>query len=121
MFCLSFPAIMAIRKRFPNARITVIAGKIPAQFIGKLGLVDDVMPIDRVALLRGNKLRSIGQIFKFVGEVRRRKFDFVIDLHSLSESNLLGFLSGAKATFRQPFWPLAELDEQLQTCTAGRR
>lgn len=93
---LSFPAIMAIRKRFPNARITVIAGKIPAQFIGKLGLVDDVMPIDRVALLRGNKLRSIGQIFKFVGEVRRRKFDFVIDLHSLSESNLLGFLSGAR-------------------------
>jgi ADP-heptose:LPS heptosyltransferase len=92
---LSFPAIVAIRKRFPTARITVIAGKIPAQLIEKLGLVDDVMPVDRVALLRGNKLRSIGQIFKFVGEVRRRKFDFVIDLHSLSESNLLGFLSGA--------------------------
>jgi ADP-heptose:LPS heptosyltransferase len=93
---LSFPAIMAIRKRFPNARITVIAGKIPAQFIGKLGLIDDVMPIDRVALLKGNKFRSIGQIFKFVAEVRRRKFDFVIDLHSLSESNLLGFLTGAR-------------------------
>jgi ADP-heptose:LPS heptosyltransferase len=28
-------------------------------------------------------------------EVRRRKFDFVVDLHSLSETNLLGFLSGA--------------------------
>jgi ADP-heptose:LPS heptosyltransferase len=93
---LSFPAIVAIRKRFPTARITVIAGKIPAQFIGKLGLVDDVMPIDRIALLKGNKFRSIGQIFKFVAEVRRRKFDFVIDLHSLSESNLLGFLSGAR-------------------------
>jgi heptosyltransferase-1 len=93
---LSFPAILAIRKRFPTARITVIAGKIPAQFIGKLGLVDDVMPIDRVALLTGNKILSIGQIFKFVAAVRRRKFDFVIDLHSLSESNLLGFLSGAR-------------------------
>jgi ADP-heptose:LPS heptosyltransferase len=93
---LSFPAILAIRKRFPTARITVIAGKIPAQFIGKLGLVDDVMPVDRVALLRGNKFRSIGKIFKLVAEVRRRKFDLVIDLHSLSESNLLGFLSGAR-------------------------
>ena len=29
-------------------------------------------------------------------DVRRRKFDFVIDLHSLSETNLLGFLSGAR-------------------------
>jgi heptosyltransferase II len=28
--------------------------------------------------------------------VRNRKFDFVIDLHSLAETNLLGFLSGAK-------------------------
>jgi ADP-heptose:LPS heptosyltransferase len=27
--------------------------------------------------------------------VRGRKFDFVVDLHSLSETNLLGFLSGA--------------------------
>jgi heptosyltransferase-1 len=27
--------------------------------------------------------------------VRRKKFDFVIDLHSLSETNVLGFLSGA--------------------------
>jgi ADP-heptose:LPS heptosyltransferase len=32
---------------------------------------------------------------KLVKEVRRAKFDFVIDLHSLSETNLLGFLSGA--------------------------
>jgi heptosyltransferase I len=93
---LSFPAILAIRKRFPNARVTVIAGKIPALFIGRLGLVDDVLPIDRVALLKGNKLRSIAEILKFVADVRRRKFDLVIDLHSLSESNLLGFLSGAR-------------------------
>jgi len=30
-----------------------------------------------------------------VKNVRRSQFDFVIDLHSLSETNLLGFLSGA--------------------------
>jgi len=38
---------------------------------------------------------SVVQIFKLVQNVRRRNFDFVIDLHSLSETNLLGFLSGA--------------------------
>ncbi len=32
---------------------------------------------------------------KFVSRVRQAKFDFVIDLHSYYETNLLGFLSGA--------------------------
>jgi ADP-heptose:LPS heptosyltransferase len=30
-----------------------------------------------------------------VSQVRKARFDFVIDLHSLSETNILGFLSGA--------------------------
>jgi len=38
---------------------------------------------------------SVVRIGRLVREVRRRKFDFVVDLHSLSETNLLGFLSGA--------------------------
>lgn len=92
---LSLPALRAIRGRFPHARITVAVGK-PAREIVKLsGYADDVLEVDRVALRDGVKLVSIGRIFKFVGQVRRAKFDFVIDLHSLSETNLLGFLSGA--------------------------
>src|SRR5690242_21096755 len=31
-----------------------------------------------------------------VSDVRRRLFDLVIDLHSLYETNILGFLSGAR-------------------------
>jgi ADP-heptose:LPS heptosyltransferase len=93
---LALPAITAVRERFSEARITLVAGKLPAQLIDELKIVDEVIAVDRVALLRGNKLRSIGQITKLVGDVRRRKFDFVIDLHSLSETNLLCLLSGAK-------------------------
>jgi ADP-heptose:LPS heptosyltransferase len=37
------------------------------------------------------KLVSIARIIGLVKEVRRAKFDFAIDLHSLSEVNLLGF------------------------------
>jgi ADP-heptose:LPS heptosyltransferase len=43
----------------------------------------------------GFKPLSVFRVFKIVKEVRQKKFDFVIDLHSLSETNLLGFLSGA--------------------------
>jgi heptosyltransferase II len=94
---LALPAIRAIRERFPDAKVTLIAGKLPARLVNELKLVDDVIAVDRVALLHGNKLRSIGKIIRLVGDVRRREFDFVIDLHSLYETNLLGFLSGARA------------------------
>ena len=92
---LSLPALRAIRERFPKAKITVAIGKPGAEIINLSGFADDTLEVDRVALRDGVKLVSIGRIIKFVGEVRKAKYDFVIDLHSLSETNLLGFLSGA--------------------------
>jgi ADP-heptose:LPS heptosyltransferase len=92
---LSLPALRAIRERFPHARITIAVGKPGGEIIRLAGYADDVLEVDRVALRDGVKLVSIGRIFKFVGQVRKAKYDFVIDLHSLSETNLLGFLSGA--------------------------
>jgi ADP-heptose:LPS heptosyltransferase len=92
---LSLPALAAIRKRFPRARITVAVGKPGAEVIALSGFVDDTLFVDRVALRDGFKPLSVFRVFKLVKEVRAMRFDFVIDLHSLSETNLLGFLSGA--------------------------
>ena len=92
---LSLPALRAIRERFPRARITIAVGKPAGEIVRLSGYANDVLEVDRVALRDGVKLVSIGRIFKFVGQVRKAKYDFVIDLHSLSETNLLGFLSGA--------------------------
>ena len=92
---LGLPALRAIRERFPNARITVAAGKPANEVVAMSGCADEIFEVDRVGLRDGNTLISIGRIIKFVRRVRQAKFDFVIDLHSLSETNLLGFLSGA--------------------------
>lgn len=92
---LSLPALRAIRKKFPQARITVAVGKPGAEVIALSGYADETFVVDRVALRDGFKPVSIFRVFKIVQEVRQKKFDFVIDLHSLSETNLLGFLSGA--------------------------
>ncbi|HEV7683146.1 MAG TPA: glycosyltransferase family 9 protein [Pyrinomonadaceae bacterium] len=92
---LSLPALGALRKRFPRARITVAVGKPGAEVIALSGFADETLVVDRVALRDGFKPLSVFRVFKLVKEVRARKFDFVIDLHSLSETNLLGFLSGA--------------------------
>ena len=92
---LSLPALGAIRRRFPRARVTVAVGGAAAAVIEMAGVADEALAVDRVALRDGPKHLSVWQIGRLVRDVRRRKFDFVIDLHSLSETNLLGFLSGA--------------------------
>jgi ADP-heptose:LPS heptosyltransferase len=92
---LSLPALNAIRQRFPNAKITAMVGKPGTPIIQMSGSANTIMGVDRVALRDGPKLISIGKIIKIVKDVRAAKFDLVIDLHSLSETNVLGLLSGA--------------------------
>jgi ADP-heptose:LPS heptosyltransferase len=92
---LSLPALQAVRKRFPLARITVAVGKPGAEIVGLSGYADEILSVDRVGLRDGTKVISLVRVFKLVKQVRRSQFDFVIDLHSLSETNLLGFFSGA--------------------------
>ncbi len=93
---LSLPALQAIRARFPAAKITALLGKSSAAIAKLADVFDEEIIVDRVELRDGKKLRSINKIRQLVREIRRRKFDFIIDLHSLSETNLLGFLSGAR-------------------------
>jgi ADP-heptose:LPS heptosyltransferase len=92
---LSLPALRAIREKFPHARITVAVGKPGAPIVDLSGYSDATIVVDRVALRDGSKALAVFRIGKIVKQVRRERFDFVIDLHSLSETNLLGFISGA--------------------------
>ncbi|OLE54362.1 MAG: hypothetical protein AUG51_08825 [Acidobacteria bacterium 13_1_20CM_3_53_8] len=92
---LSLPALSAIRERFPRARITVAVGTSCAPVVEMSGYADTISAVDRVGLRDGPKPLSVWKIIQFVKKVRAEKFDFVIDLHSLSETNILGFLSGA--------------------------
>ena len=93
---LSLPAFRAVREKFPDARITAMIGKSGVEIVEISGFVDEKITVDRVALRDGNKINSIKEVLKIVKDARRRKFDFVIDLHSLYETNLLGYLSGAR-------------------------
>jgi ADP-heptose:LPS heptosyltransferase len=93
---LSLPALKAVREKFPAAKITAMIGKSGAEIVEISGFVDEKITVDRVKLRDGQKVNSIKEISQIVRDVRRRKFDLVIDLHSLYETNLLGFLSGAQ-------------------------
>ncbi|MBC7899113.1 MAG: glycosyltransferase family 9 protein [Saprospiraceae bacterium] len=93
---LSLPALRAIRRKFPYGNITVLAGKIPSEVIDLSGSADEIIPVDKVQLRQSSKIWSIWQILRLVKDVRSRKFDLIIDLHSLYETNLLAFFSGTK-------------------------
>ena len=92
---MSLPALRVVREQFPRARITVAVGKPAAEIIRMSGYSDATIEVDRVALRDGFKPLSILKVFRVAKDVRLRQFDFVIDLHSFAETNLLGFFSGA--------------------------
>jgi ADP-heptose:LPS heptosyltransferase len=92
---MSLPALRAIRARFPYAQVTVAVGKPGGELISLSGYANEILEVDRVGLRDGPKLISIGRILKLVSRVRKLQFDFVIDLHSYYETNVLGYLSGA--------------------------
>ena len=92
---MSLPALRAIRERFLLAQITIAVGKPGKELLNLSGYANEILEVDRVSLRDGPTLVSIGRILKFVSEVRKKNFDFVIDLHSYYETNILGFLSGA--------------------------
>src|SRR4051812_20684745 len=92
---MSLPALRAVREKFSHARVTIAVGKPAGEIIRMSGYADDTIDVDRVALRDGFKPLSVLRMFQLAADVRRRRFDFVIDLHSFAETNLLGFFSGA--------------------------
>jgi heptosyltransferase-1 len=93
---LALPTIKAVREKFADAKLTILSGRSTAGLIRLARVADEQIAVDRVALRDGNKVRSVAEILALVKNVRGRKFDLVIDLHSLYETNLLGYLSGAR-------------------------
>lgn len=93
---LSLPALSAIRHRFPHARISVFVAKIPSQVVELAEVADEIIAIDKAEYRRRHILWSAWQIVRLIASIRRKKFDLIIDLHSLYETNIFAFLSGAK-------------------------
>ncbi|MCY7377696.1 MAG: hypothetical protein LH472_17190 [Pyrinomonadaceae bacterium] len=76
---LSLPALKAVRIRFPKAKIMAMIGKSGAEIVEICGFADEKITVDRVKLRDGKKPASIAEVLKIVKNVRRRKFDFIVD------------------------------------------
>ena len=93
---LMMPALAELKRAFPNARLTLITGSQCASIAGLCPTIDAVVPIDRKALKNKPKLKAMREIYNLIRKVRDEGFDLVVDFHSLRETNLMTWLSGAR-------------------------
>ena len=91
----SLPVLTALRQRFPTAHLSWIVNSGYRSLLEGHPDLDDIVPFDRGAIRSGwwKALASYGQFFK---DLRRRRFDLVIDLQGLLRTGLMALASRAR-------------------------
>jgi len=95
----AIPAVAALRKRFPEARIDWLVERKHRE------LVDLVSAVDRTIVVEAPSLRGWTSA---VREMRRTAYDVAIDLQGLMKSAVLARASGARRTVGFSIWHLRE-------------
>ena len=90
----ALPVLTALRTRFPAATITWIVNKSYESLLAGHPDLTDTLAFDRAAFKQGVR-RIVSSTFAFAMELRRRRFDLVIDLQGLFRSGLMAWISGA--------------------------
>jgi ADP-heptose:LPS heptosyltransferase len=92
---LLIPTLKALRRNLPQATISVLVGHRCAPILEMCSAVDEVIPVNRMAMRDGSRLKAIQDICRLAERVRKARFDLVLDLHSFRETNLLSWYSRA--------------------------
>jgi lipopolysaccharide heptosyltransferase II len=86
---LTTPAIRALRKNLPNARLTALVSPATRELLDGNPYLDEVLVDDRKNVNRG----PLG-FFKLAGLLRAKRFDLAIIFHTKKRTNALCFFAG---------------------------
>ncbi|HZS56938.1 MAG TPA: lipopolysaccharide heptosyltransferase II [Bryobacteraceae bacterium] len=86
---MSIPAFQALRERFPNARISILARPWVAGLYGREPFCDELIPYDAPKGWHG-----IGDKLRVAAELRARKFDCAILFQNAFEAAALARMAG---------------------------
>jgi lipopolysaccharide heptosyltransferase I len=89
----ALPVLSALRTRFPQARITWVVNSAYESLLAGHPDLTDTLPFDRGALKGARS--AIAATCSFALDLRRRRFDLVIDMQGLLRSGLMAWASGA--------------------------
>lgn len=92
---LLIPALRALRRRLPNARISVMTDQRFAPALAMCSAAD-VIALDRIGLRDGGKLAGVAKLWRILQSTRRARYDLLVDLHGFRETNVLAAWSRAR-------------------------
>ncbi len=84
----SLPVLEALRIRFPEAHICWVVNRSYEPLIQGHPALNSTLPFDRQVFKRG-LLATLRTAYQFAQEVRKRRFDLVIDLQGLLRTGLM--------------------------------
>jgi heptosyltransferase I len=91
----SLPVLDALRHKFPDARISWVVNRAYQPLIDGHVALNETIPFDRGAMKAGWKTAA-GTSLALARELRKRRFDLVIDLQGLARSGLMTLATGAR-------------------------
>jgi ADP-heptose:LPS heptosyltransferase/glycosyltransferase involved in cell wall biosynthesis len=83
---LTFPAIKAIREKFPGASIYFLTAKKYHSLLLDCPYIDEVITL-------GDNYKNWRSILNIAKDLRRKSFDYIIDLQNSRSSHLISFFS----------------------------
>jgi ADP-heptose:LPS heptosyltransferase len=93
---LLIPALRALRRHFPGVRIDVLVDHRYAAVVSTCSAVTEIIPINRLEMRDGSKVKAVWKIFRLAEDLRKRRYDLVLDFHSFRETHLLTWYTQAR-------------------------
>jgi ADP-heptose:LPS heptosyltransferase len=127
----TLPAFAAIRARYPQAHLAWLVERRAESAVRARPGVDEVLVFPREelasALRAWRPLRLLGEASRFAADLRRRRFDLVVDFHAIFKSGLIARLSGAplRVSYDRPFsregaWRFANRRARIEPVRVSR-
>jgi lipopolysaccharide heptosyltransferase I len=91
----ALPVLTALRRRYPRAHLAWVVNRAYEPLLAGHPDLDETLPFDR-HLLRPGWVAGTRAYLRFLAELRRRRFDLVLDLQGLLRSGLLTAATGAR-------------------------
>lgn len=105
---LLLPALALLKARLPESHLTLLTDTRWGPLAEMCPAIDQVLTVDRVRMRDGPFWRAVAGMFRLAMDLRRRRFDKVIDCHGFRETNLLTWWSGAPQR-----WGLKRFDQSF--------
>jgi ADP-heptose:LPS heptosyltransferase len=91
----TLPAVNIVRENFPQAHISYLISREHTPLLSGFRAIDEIIPLDRARYRSANPVTIMGEAFRLVQLLRRRKYRLAVDFQGYGETALLAWLTGA--------------------------